>query len=95
MTERTLITAIEGPKGKAEVWEHSEEQTGTAISGVASSTYELVCGHQKQTTRTPREASLAAPEFAAVASPSPHRSGPRPGAARPVRSTARVRSARQ
>ncbi|MCH7608416.1 MAG: hypothetical protein IIC94_07615 [Chloroflexi bacterium] len=64
MTERTLITAIEGPKGKAEVWELSEEQTGTVTSGVATSTYEIVCGDQKETTLTLGEASIVAHEFA-------------------------------
>ena len=66
MTERTLITAIEGPKGTAEVWELSEEQTGTVTSGVASSTYEIVCGDQKETTLTLGEASIVAHEFAGV-----------------------------
>ncbi|MCH8199497.1 MAG: hypothetical protein IIA54_05450 [Chloroflexi bacterium] len=64
MTERTLITAIEGPKGKAEVWELSEGQTGTVTSGVATSTYEIVCGDQKETTLTLGEASIVAHEFA-------------------------------
>lgn len=64
MTERTLITAIEGPQGKAEVWELAEEQTGTVTSGVASSTYEIVCGDQKETTLTLGEASIVAHEFA-------------------------------
>ena len=67
MAERTLITAVEGPKGKAEVWEISDEATGTVTSGVASSTYEIICGQQKETTVTLGEASIVAHEFAGVA----------------------------
>ena len=67
MAERTLITAVEGPKGKAEVWEISDEVTGTVTSGVASSTYEIICGQQKETTVTLGEASIVAHEFAGVA----------------------------
>lgn len=63
MAERTLITAIEGPKGKAEVWEIAEVQTGTVTSGVATSTYEIVCGSEKQTTLTLGEASIVAHEL--------------------------------
>ena len=66
MAARTLITAIEGPKGKAEVWEIEEETTGTVTSGVASSTYEIVCGSSKETTLTLGEASIVAHELAGV-----------------------------
>ncbi len=67
MAERTLITAVEGPKGKAEVWEISDEETGTVTSGIASSTYEIVFGEQKETTVTLGEASIVAHEFAGLA----------------------------
>ena len=67
MAERTLITAVEGPKGKAEVWEVSDEAIGTVTSGVASSTYEIICGEQKETTVTLGEASIVAHEFAGIA----------------------------
>ena len=67
MAERTLITSVEGPKGKAEVWEISEEETGTVTSGIASSTYEIVFGKQKETTVTLGEASIVAHEFAGTA----------------------------
>ena len=62
--ERTHITTIEGPKGKAEVYELSDTPTGTVTSGVASSTYEIVFGNERQITLTLGEASIVAHELA-------------------------------
>ena len=63
MAERTVIATIEGPKGSATVYELSEESTGTAASGVATSVYEVVCGDAKETVPTLGEASIIAHEL--------------------------------
>jgi hypothetical protein len=61
--ERTFITTIEGPKGKAEVWEVTEGSSTTATSGVATSMYEVLCGSTKETVPTLGEASIIAHEL--------------------------------
>ncbi|MEK9658661.1 MAG: hypothetical protein VW450_01775 [Chloroflexota bacterium] len=64
MAQRSLIATIEGPKGKAEVYEVAESgAVTTATSGVASSVYEVVCGSAKETYVTLGEASIAAHEL--------------------------------
>ncbi len=64
MAERELITTIEGPKGKAEVYEVSEGGSPTsATSGVMSSTYEVVMGSSTETVMTLGEASIVAHEM--------------------------------
>ena len=60
---RTLITIIEGPKGKAEVYEVTEGSTTTATSGVETSVYEIVCGSTKESVPTLGEASIIAHEL--------------------------------
>ena len=64
MAERALLTVIEGPKGKAEVYELSEGPTTTVTSGVTTTTYEVVCGSERQTMLTLGEASIVAHELA-------------------------------
>ena len=66
MADRELITIIEGSKGKAEVYEVPEGPGGgTITSGVASSTYEVVCGSERQSKiMTLGEASIIAHELA-------------------------------
>ncbi len=63
MAERTFITSIEGPKGKADVFEVSEGASTTATSGVETTTYEIVCGSEKQNVPTLGEASIIAHEL--------------------------------
>ncbi len=64
MAERELVTIIEGPKGKAEVYEVSEGGSATsATSGVMSSTYEVVMGSARETVMTLGEASIVAHEM--------------------------------
>ena len=64
MAERELVTIIEGPKGKAEVYEVSEGGTATsATSGVMSSTYEVVMGAATESVMTLGEASIIAHEL--------------------------------
>lgn len=64
MADRELITVIEGPKGRAEVYEVSEGgSTTSATSGVMSSSYEVVCGSATETVMTLGEASIVAHEL--------------------------------
>jgi len=64
MAERELITIVEGPKGKAEVYEVSDGgSTTSATSGVMSSSYEVVCGGTTETVMTLGEASIVAHEL--------------------------------
>lgn len=64
MAERELITVIEGPKGRAEVYEVSEGgSTTSATSGVMSSSYEIVMGSTTETVMTLGEASIVAHEL--------------------------------
>ncbi|MEE8519421.1 MAG: hypothetical protein V3S98_09885 [Dehalococcoidia bacterium] len=61
--ERTHITTIEGPKGKAEVYEVSTGPSTTATSGVETTTYEIVCGSTTENVPTLGEASIIAHEL--------------------------------
>ena len=61
--ERTHITTIEGPKGKAEVYEISSGSSTTATSGIESIVYEVVCGNSKESVPTLGEASIIAHEL--------------------------------
>jgi len=64
MADRELITVIEGPKGRAEVYEVSEgASTTSATSGVMSSTYEVVMGATTESVMTLGEASIVAHEL--------------------------------
>ena len=64
MADRELITVIEGPKGRAEVYEVSEgASTTSATSGVMSSTYEVVMGGTSESVMTLGEASIVAHEL--------------------------------
>ena len=64
MADRELITVIEGPKGRAEVYEVSEGASATsATSGVMSSTYEVVMGGATESVMTLGEASIVAHEL--------------------------------
>ncbi len=64
MADRELITVIEGPKGRAEVYEVSEgASTTSATSGVMSSTYEVVMGGATESVMTLGEASIVAHEL--------------------------------
>ena len=64
MADRELSTIIEGPKGKAEVYEVSEgASTTSATSGVMSSSYEVVMGDVRESVMTLGEASIVAHEF--------------------------------
>ena len=64
MADRELITVIEGPNGKAEVYEVSEDSSSTSTtSGVTSSSYEIVMGSTTETVMTLGEASIVAHEL--------------------------------
>ena len=64
MADRELITIVEGPKGKAEGYEVSDDSSSTAAtSGVMSSSYEVVMGSTTETVMTLGEASIVAHEL--------------------------------
>ncbi len=64
MADRSLVAVIEGPKGKAEVFEVNGEPVGTATSGAISTSYEVVFGSKTESVMTLGEASIVAHELA-------------------------------
>jgi hypothetical protein len=61
--ERTHITTIEGPKGKADVYEVATGSSTTVTSGVETTMYEIVCGSTTESVPTLGEASIVAHEL--------------------------------
>ena len=64
MADKSLVAVIEGPKGKAEVFEVNGEPVGTATSGTLHTMYEVVHGGKAQSVMTLGEASIVAHELA-------------------------------
>jgi len=62
--QRTHLRTIEGPKGKAEIFEILRSTNADATVGGEVVDYEIVFNNQSQTVRALGEASLVAEELA-------------------------------
>jgi hypothetical protein len=61
---RTLLRTVEGPKGKAAIYEVMQESDNASPVAEESVEYEVVCNEQTHMVRALGEASIVAEELA-------------------------------
>jgi hypothetical protein len=61
---RTLLRTVDGPKGKAEIFELMQESGNGNSTGEEIVEYEVVCNQQTHKVRALGEASIVAEELA-------------------------------